>query len=102
MSLIKGPFTIKVDDKVLNNVTNIVYSKGKLGIDMLVSDFDIANFLLEGAPVNRVYCIGCNQNSIGATYRTKKYITGIVIEEKAVMKMRIVFDVWDVTIGEIS
>lgn len=102
MSLIKGPFSIKVDEHILNNVSNIIYSENKLKIDILISDFDIANLLLDNNTVHHVFCIGSSNSNVGATYHVKKYKTAIQIEDRAIMVLSVIFDVWRVRIGEIN
>ncbi len=100
MSLIKGPFTIKVDEMVLNHVTKIIYTEGQLGIDLLITDYDVTNYLLSKSYASKVQCIGCGKE-VGATYDVTKYKSGIVLEDNKVMVLRLIFDVTNVRVGEI-
>lgn len=102
MSLIKGPFLIKIDDMTIDHVTKIIYTEGKLGVDVLITDYEQATYLLSKSYASQVQCIGCGKENIGATYYVKKYKSGVVLEDNAVMVLRLIFDVTSVIIGEVK
>lgn len=108
--LLKGPYTIEIDGKRLDDVTDFEYKDGKLRVTFLITDYAHSEELIMTKPVTRVKIFACDKDPKGALYiihssfrrpDTGYYGVRVYLQDLAVMVAELTFPVSRVKIGEL-